>query len=466
MPSPSPVLIDGAQAAGVYQDRDFTGGNHLYRNYEPVSYGGALWAFPLTNTGYYSAWPVYVTVYKSIDAGLSWDQQDAANAPIWDVSAIVPFVANFYWDGVSSTVTIVYVKALSSVDHSCTVYLVDFDMATGLYGVPYGINSIGPNSISYSVAQPCLFKLSSGALRLVYQFNAQVLALGILNDEQVVYYQDFIAGAWGTAVPFPNQTVAMGNNGQLWSAFQDGDLIHCVYSVGTVTGVSIGFPVVNQDYVYRYVAILANGTFSATVALNSFLFNLPTVSGFVTTGAVSGAKIFIPICEEFGSPSNETCGVLEASPSGAPATAFSYTQIGIPNQLTDFRVLHQPGQDSFVWNDVNPVTNNSSLFHSSTNSGGGWSAPALLLSLDATPPPPVTGQDTLDVISLSLGTNLNGSLGLIFTSWAGYSFLGGAAPAPLAVECDNPPQAAVGAPVERLGTAGRSRWGICLPACS
>jgi hypothetical protein len=78
---------------------------------------------------------------------------------------------------------------------------------------------------------------------------------------------------------------------------------------------------------------------------------------------------------------------------------------------------------SLFWIGLNTATNNSSFVFltESSDFGSGWTTPVKVLDLDATPAPPVSGQDTVDIGNFpSVGSNIDGSLGLIYNTWAAY----------------------------------------------
>jgi hypothetical protein len=412
--------IDGAQLAG---SQDGQQGDTI-RNYGPISYGGALWAFPLMTNDASGDVDLNAKVYKSTDGGATWTQQDHAHAPLLWLPAAP------YWDGVSSTVTLFAIAREPSSPGPATrtaVSLVDFSMASGTFGAPYGAANfdVAPSGAtsgapSADLRHASLFKLSNGTLRVVYTFwytDTFVTHGGISSSQQAqVYYRDFAAGAWGARVVIPSQTTDWNILNDVSAAVQDGDVIHVVYGLQSI--LSTGSP----NFYFSgcwYLQIALAGTFSTPVSLDALMEADGTTLWGVNTGIVSGNRLLVAVVKRSGG--TPTVGVLIGTPKSAPV--FSYVAIAAaPEGAVDIKMLHQAGKDTFAWITTNAVTSNSSLIYqaSSRDAGATWTNPTLLLSLDATPPTPVAGKDTLNAYTVSLGALPDGSVGMLYTSWAGY----------------------------------------------
>lgn len=404
----NPILVDGSQAPGNYARRDLSLALHSYQLFGPIVYGGTLWAFPLQSTWAFPnpyqsdvSFIPSVTVYNSTDGGSTWTQQDPTNAPIWTHA----LQGNYYWDGTSSVVTILWV---SDLRFSAGQYanLVDFDMSTGTYGTPYGNVALGRN-----IFQPSLYKLSSGTLRLVYQReDVDIDLTSLVNGEEVVYFIDYSSGSWGSPQLFPLQTAAFGTDGRLLSTTQDGDIIHCVYSVGTFSP-GVLMPIDNNDSVYYYVAIEAGGTFSSTLNIDTYQSTYGAVGN---NGIVSGGTVYIP---------NYQFGVF-TFPAGSPATSFSNIFIGtvanFDGTISNPIIQAYGSSLTMIWVTYDPTLSYLNQIYGSTNAGSGWSTPAIILDTLVTPAATVAGVDTTDIFALSLGTNLDGNPGIMISTWCLY----------------------------------------------
>jgi hypothetical protein len=164
------------------------------------------------------------------------------------------------------------------------------------------------------------------------------------------------------------------------------------------------------------VQIAADGSFSTPASLDSVLSTDGETYWFLNTGALSGNRLLIPV-SKFTTGTN---GVLVGGPKTNPT--FNYVPIGTSAGPEDMKISHQVGKEVLAWVDFNPLTNDESLIYmaTSTNGGATWTTPTLALNLDTTPPPNVSVQDTVNIYTLSLGQNLNGSVGMLYTSWAAY----------------------------------------------
>jgi hypothetical protein len=389
-----------------------------YRNYGPISYGGWMWAFTLTNDDEDGRGDLKLGVYKSL-TGETWIRQDLANAPEFEIDPAYP-----YWDGVSSVVTIMVVRGESSDPFTETaVEFVDFDMSTGLFGSPYGpldirIAPTGATS-PIPIVRPVhayVFKLSSGTLRVVYQYFYEDVFVDHGTGEpsggsqSQVYYQDYAGSAWAARQILSGQTVAWGTGYFLSAAVQDGDVIHAVYT-------PVGY-YWNEAY---YVRINADGTFSTPQALSPILSPDGSTYFLINTAIISGNNLLIPVSSPYGV--SGAVGVLVGAPKSNPT--FTYVEIATDAGFATPQMYHMATQDVFAWSQVSPTTGNLSQVYMSTSSDGGntWSLPTLALDLDVTIPPLApegTDVSPRDINSISLGTNLDGSVGLMFTTWGTY----------------------------------------------
>jgi hypothetical protein len=400
-PSGPPVAIDVFQLAG-----SFIGSvpNDYYRNYGPIYYGGQLWAFTLTEN--FDLADGLLGVYKSL-TGATWIRQDLAHAPSANRYVIAPSYP--YWDGVSSTITILVLQSdvtppIPSFER--TMSLVDFDMATGLFSSTYGEVDLGPPETATAFRHAYVFKLSNGTIRIVAEYGG--------SDQSQIYYQDYTAGAWGLPHIFPGQTVGSGSWYFLNSATQDGDVIHAVYMDIHAAGGPAG-PNFNEAH---YVQIAADGTFSTPVALSAILSPDGTTYFSINTGIISGDHIILPVRISFDAPAN--VGVLVGSPKSNPT--FTYVAIASSTRFAEPVLFHRASEDVFAWTEVSSGTGNISQVYisTSTDNGATWTTPQLRLDIDVHPLPGGAGEDTTDINSISLGTDRDGSIGLMLTTWTGY----------------------------------------------
>jgi hypothetical protein len=443
-------LIDGSQVAGTLNGllADF------FRNYGPISYGGALWMFPLTTDDSTGTADLNAKIYKSVDNGATWVRQDQAHAP----ALLAPSAP--YWDGSSSTVTILAISHSPTVSAALTeVCLVDFDMSTGLFGTPYavadwfvspsGANGTGPQAW---VLHPSVFKLASGTLRVVYTYwywdVGSPTHFGSTVYLAQVYFRDFAGTSWSPPTLLPaDNTGTWGAQTDLQACVQDGDVLHVVLGDKDLSG---NYAVSNGAD-SNYVQIAADGSFSSPIDLHTLIegvFSNSLLFSNCNTLVISGNNVLIPCWVDNGG--TNSIGVLIGTPKSAPS--FTYVNIATgPTPLDgfalapqDLKIAHIGSTDIVAWVGLSSTTFNQSLAYQSTSSdqGATWSSPTQIFNLDTTPPSPVTGQDTLDIFSLSLGALPGGSLGVAFTTWAAYYVA--FTPAPLAISCGSPPSAQVG----------------------
>jgi hypothetical protein len=394
-----------------------------YRNYGPISYGGWMWAFTLTEDDSRGVADGQMGVYKSQD-GVDWIRQDVAHAPVEALPAYP------YWDGSSSIVTTLAVQFEPVPGQTrTTVQFVDFDMGTGLFGDPYGTTDLRvtpAGAVSGApvndIIHPYVFKLSNGTMRVVYQYYYRDSFVNHGDgafpggSQSQIYYQDYVPGTgWSSRQVFPSQAAAWGSHYFLNSATQDGDVIHAVYM--PIPGLENTPPALDQA---SYVRINADGSFTSPQGIGGVLGPNGGTFFSLNTGIISGNRLLIPVVKQSSLPAS--VGVLVGTPKSNPT--FSYVEIAQPaaGNISGMQMYHMDSRDIFAFFQSNPATNHNSqiLVSVSTNGGTTWTTPGMALDLDATPATPVAHQDTVDINSISLGTNLNGGLGLMYTSWIAY----------------------------------------------
>jgi hypothetical protein len=397
--------------------------------------------FPLTTNDPTGDVDLLMKVYKSTDGGLTWVQQDHAHAPqMW-------IAGGLYWDGSVSVVTILSFLRMGGSQRT-VAFLVDFDMSTGLFGATYGTLdfNVVPSGVTgldtdAFIKHAHLFKLSNGSFRVVY---TDYFAEFFPNNEQAqVSYRDFNGSSWSAPVLLPgDNTIRWGDQTDVEVAVQDGDVIHVVLGYADISS----NPDVINGHHSQYVQIAADGSFSTPLDLHSVLLTAlgaSTLFENCNTAVLSGNNILIPVWTDNGGA--DAVGVLVGTPKSAPS--FTYVPVGSfassgLNDLVfapaDLKIAHIGTQDVVAWVGINSGTNNASFVYQSASSdhGATWTSPAQILSLDSTPPAPVSGQDTLNINTISLGALADGSLGLAFTSWAAYYVA--LAPVALSLSCGSP----------------------------
>jgi hypothetical protein len=444
--------IDAARWAATAADEDVTDGDY-WRGYGPIAFAGALWAFPLTQQPWAGTVPPgfvadsSLLIYKSADGGATWVKQDAAHAPtITKLGQPDSHVASTYgsysWDGVSSIVTIAYLGDAqpAGVFHfNSVVTLVDFDMATGLFGAPYaahdfwfvpaGFSAASPRQYSY-IRNHNIFKLSGGILRLLFEFQWGDNNAGNLGCSQV-YYSDWNGASWSALTLFPGQTVTANTRFALYSAVEDGDTIHVVCGGRRASGGPDPHLRLTASAL-SYYQLAKNGTFTGPVAVT---FPAAAANWWCGMGVVSGANLLFPAYYLNAAGTTLFVGALSA-PRAAPAFTFTQVDSGVWMAggggagfdfgfLTDFKIVHLAAADVMVGVFHHADSGATNLFkaYTSTDSGASWSAPAAILNLDATPVDPANRQPDWDYLSynniynsLSLGVLADGSLGLMYDS--------------------------------------------------
>jgi hypothetical protein len=397
-PSGPPVAIDPTNMSGSFIGTEW---NDYYRSYGPILYGGQLWAFTITENSDFA--DRQLSVYKSA-TGATWIRQDLSHAP----SMTRPSYP--YWDGTSSVVTIYTITNETELpDATSIVGFVDFDMSSGLFGTPYGqldLRGLLGGTEATNPIHPYVFKLSGGTIRVLYEYRG--------FTESHLYYQDYTAGSWGDPQVFPGETTGSGSYYFLNSATQDGDVIHAVFMPTEISGGPFP-PGWNEAY---YVQINADGTFSTPQPLSPILSPDGTTYFAINTAIISGDHLIVPV-RIFSEPSN--VGVLVGSPKNNPT--FTYVQIASSTRFAAPTISHHASsQDVFAWTEVSSGTGNISQVYisTSTDNGATWTTPQLRLDIDVHPLPGGAGEDTTDINSVSLGTDRDGSIGLMLTTWTGY----------------------------------------------
>jgi hypothetical protein len=173
---------------------------------------------------------------------------------------------------------------------------------------------------------------------------------------------------------------------------------------------------------------LTGSTFTTRVALDTYFAAGTGTSWTITTGILTGGNLLIPHYSSAGD-----VGVVIGTPTSAPA--WTYVPLyGKAQPGSTMTMLHQASQDVFAWSQTNLTAGDISqvFMCASTDAGASWSWPVLVLDLAVTPPPPVSGSDTVDMDSISLGDLGAGAIGLMWTGsgWAAYYAPPLSAPAP------------------------------------
>lgn len=138
----------------------------------PWVVGNALFTACDNYTGAFAP-PNVLRIYKSVDFGVTWVEQDAANEPVMVGDAIC-----HVRDG--NTIRTGRIRPVTF-----DVILRDFDLVTGTWGADYGLagSPVIPNQNWDGV-----LLLATGALRFFYSRSA----LGI----RTIYFADYLAGVW------------------------------------------------------------------------------------------------------------------------------------------------------------------------------------------------------------------------------------------------------------------------------
>jgi hypothetical protein len=447
---PVPVPLDLVNDPAVWPDISFPAGQTpydqtSYQRYGPFEYKKNLWAFPLAEDSD-AIDPVYdddgnqiqpdlkAGIYKSTDRGNTWVRQDQAHAPL----IVMQYGQNFFWDGAGPIVTVVTVTRTPDFSGETVVSLTDFNLDTGLFGAPYGVrdfHTAPPPSGGQRIFTPQIFRLSSGIIRFVYNHLTND---GNLGTDCRVKYADYdpLAATWGAPVPLPHQTDALMHVGLCRSVVQDGDLLHVIYVTHTQNYDGAVRYVEDSDQ-WWYLAILADGTFTAPLDLNPLL-HTPDAPGTVELigdvkhGIVSGDWLLIPAwrteitldAEDSETDYRQTLGVLRAHNAHGPAAGFAYAVVETRRAnfgFGDVALLHLPAKDVMTWNGPQFLQSESG------DQGNAWTEPRLWFDVSraGTPPPFSTpnarqyGEDTT-LFTLSTGMVSNAPA-LMFTTWTVYA---------------------------------------------
>jgi hypothetical protein len=286
-------------------------------------------------------------------------------------------------------------------------------LASGSYGTPTATVQLAPKP---DLLNPYtqLFKRSDGTFRVLYSGGTGL------------YFVDYSGASWSS----PTTIVSGGGfTYKPFTSVQDGDTLHVIYGVQTGSGFSV------VQVGFKYVQIAADGTMSAPVSVSAM-----DTSSFVWSsqnGIMSGDTILFPVWKRNEDFTYEV-GVLVGTPKDNPT--FTYVMVGsVPNNSMgeDMKIYRLGSTDYFGWTQFNANTPDDNLSQiyiaKSTDHGATWTAPRTLIDLDAHPVPadadgyydqgPIPdGADgyTRDIFNFSFGTQLDGTLGLMYTSWATY----------------------------------------------
>ncbi len=189
----------------------------------PFSFGGAQWCLALWTT---------LRVYKSMDGGLTWSQQDAAHEPAINGDSRIN------WDGVTNRAQAAY------IDNNNFPILIEFDFTTGLWTAPHSENSTivqaaGPNITGVQ-------KLANGDVLLFYINSLPgPVRMAVLSG-----------GAWTNNIQVSAQAFGAGQADQFtYSVVDATDTTHIFWWSQKV--------VPNNTQVYFYRSRSSGGAFSA-----------------------------------------------------------------------------------------------------------------------------------------------------------------------------------------------------------
>jgi hypothetical protein len=396
--------------------------------YGPINYGGELWMYGVASE-YDNIGSQTVTgagMYRSRNGGVTWTKE---GGDVW----FGGFPNAAYYDPNTAVVTfLIGGDHAPNAEHASLVY---FDLSTVAYGVQSATILLQPAAGSTTSTESNhgvrLFKLSNGTFRVVYESVASDGAESSATNA-VLSFVDYSGGAWGT------RTLIAGADGLNYgtgpqsvtpfSTVQDGDTIHLISAVvngSTVTS-------------FQHWTIAADGTISTpeTVGALDLAYNWT-----ISAGMVSGDSIIIPAARESGFTTD--MGVLVGTPKNNPT--FTWVQIvgglfdTIPLNVErphDMKVIRIGSTEYLGWLQRNPDSGWTSRIYVATSGDDGatWTAPKLLLDVEATPPPNTdadgnyTGIITVDgdtpftrkITSFSFGPSTGTTPNLAYTSWATY----------------------------------------------
>jgi hypothetical protein len=205
-------------------------------------------------------------VFKSVDNGVTWSQQDATNAPS------LTRLAEFY-PGSGTVIYFAYLNGYTGAgDFTPRVALASFDMATDLFTIID--NSTGPVlSLNYhnNIEQPSnvpivqmqLSRLSDGTLAVMY---------ATINVHYDLYVQTYKAGVWASAQQLNTNAPAQSGYGPYGLGVTSNDKLYCLWLSG--------------DDGFLYSSLLHGGTLDAPVLAAGV--NVANNSGGEISWATSG----------------------------------------------------------------------------------------------------------------------------------------------------------------------------------
>jgi hypothetical protein len=323
---------------------------------------GALYCLLTTLVG-----PTYtMNVFKSLNGGLTWTQQDVANSPV--------------------------------INGSGGFFNSQFNATTGLLTIAYGTGSLAPNTISWASFNTATDKFAAAIYPNVTDVNSGPDFV-VRADGSVVFLYQQVAGGVGVRV----------NTAGVWSAFTNvtpATAGHTYIPAGVYLDSAQTTHCIHIDYPPAAAARRFNDVpWSSTNVLGAvaLIFTEDTFNGAVLQrGAILGTSLLLPASQQNAGATQSKIQVFAGTPLAAPvysATTLE-TIVGSP-AINNSRLQVYGGTAYLSWNDIPSAATLQMRY--ATNGGSGWSVPATFYDAVLNPPNavPAASQTILDVSILS-----------------------------------------------------------------
>ncbi len=357
-------------------------------------------------------------VFKSTDGGVTWAVQDAANHA-------TPTNGEDFVIRVGPLI-----KALT-VNAGGKYVLKVFDTATDTWGAFSSDGPAASPTVSQAQFRARMCEVASGDVYVFYAFQSAP------SPVQVdIRYTIFSSGSWSAPVVL----LAGAPNLQHWINGVlpvSSTLMYVFLKENTSGSTNLG--------ALAYISLTTSGVIGLLGVIDAA--SLKYASGHSTVSA-DGTSIILPYFD-----ASQLAGVWVGTPLNAPAWAFTpvdttaainTADTGTVNDFTSAFAFADSGVDYLIWanSSTGILTVNQVMY--SSNSGSGWSAPALLYDEIANPPVWI-GSNFPDLYSISAAI-IGGNL-LVITNinCDGTAFVAQTpVSTPPSIICDNPPVGQVG----------------------
>lgn len=366
-----------------------------------------------------------INIYKSIDGGVTFTAQDAANKQAVQVYGNGQSAYDIAISG--SQILCVFVK--QGTTH---LYQRTFDMSTDTWGT---ISSAGPNISGDDNDRDQLVRI------VLVGSDIWVFYPEWLTTFQTINYSIFSAGVWGSNTILVNSSGTIFNH--LDAAFEDSNsLLHVIFRRAATQTRSA------QLY---HTSVTTLGVAATPDLIDATITTFPAGKSWA-----EGTSLFVPFYD-----SNSRTGVWEGTPLATPTWTFTLVNtIAFGPSVIDIgEMTHQAASPGYggraygfsdgginylVWRSTDDPAFTVDAIYYSINSGAGWSAPILAYDFITNPAPWVSaGTEKIFGVSATISS---GNLLIAASINCNGLMLPTAIPlsSPPSIICDSPPDGVVG----------------------